>query len=80
MIFDTWEEAKAYAQTKADELGLSYCIEKPTKYQGWSVKLIPQDPSRRFGWETRCQAVEPSQWEKTWSSRQALKASKKNAL
>ena len=58
-VFETWQEARDYAQGEADRMGLSFGIEKPTPYQAWSVKMLPR-PENRFGWELRCEAVEPT--------------------
>lgn len=57
--FDAYEEAFAHAINRANEHRQAYGIEKPTGLLKWSIKMIPNDPARRFGWEGRCQAVEP---------------------
>jgi len=57
-VFATWSEARAHAQAQANKLGLSFGIEKPTPYQGWSVKMLPR-PENRCGWELRCEVVDP---------------------
>lgn len=56
--FRTWQEARAYAERQAAELGVAFGIEKPTALQGWSVKMLPR-PESRCGWELRCEVVEP---------------------
>ncbi len=63
--FDTWYEARAAAQVWANELGMSVGIEKPVilkgmarPYQGWTIKILPRK-ANRYGWETRCEVVDP---------------------
>lgn len=60
--FKTWREARDYAQAEADRSGLSFGIEKPTPYQGWTVKGLAR-PQNRYGWELLCEAVEPTKLE-----------------
>jgi hypothetical protein len=57
--FQTWHEARRYAEASAKEIGVAFGIEKPTPYQGWTVKMLPRKENR-CGWETRCEAVEPA--------------------
>lgn len=63
--FKTWREARDYAQAQANKLGLSFGIEKPAEWKGipehmreWTVKMLP-GPAFRFGWELRCEVVDP---------------------
>lgn len=57
--FKTWREAHEYAQRRANKLRVSYGIEKPTAFDPfWTVKMLPR-PENRYGWELRCEAVEP---------------------
>ncbi len=56
--FKTWREARDYAEAQARAIGVAYGIEKPTAYSGWTVKMLPR-PENRYGWELRCEAVEP---------------------
>lgn len=58
MEFQTWHEARAYAEAQARKVGVAYGIEKPTRYQKWTVKMLPQKQNR-YGWELRCEVVEP---------------------
>lgn len=61
--FPTHEEARAFAQAQANAIGQSYGIEKTdVNLPGWGpwlVKMIPNNKSLRFGWEARCEAVDP---------------------
>lgn len=56
--FKTYEEAKTFALEQAMKLDIAHGIEKPTAYSGWTVKMLPL-PQNRFGFELRCEAVEP---------------------
>lgn len=56
--FKTWREARDYAEKQARELGQPHGIEKPTQFQGWTVKMVPRR-EYRAGWELRCEIVEP---------------------
>lgn len=54
----TYEEAKKLAQKKADEgKNYDYGIEKNAF--GYSVFMLPS-PSKRFGYERRCEVVRPT--------------------
>lgn len=58
--FDTWEEASAYAHAVANRMGLA--IDAGSKRLGmrrWIVRMIPNQPANRSGWELRCEVVEP---------------------
>ena len=57
--FTTWQEARSYAEKSANEYVIAYGIEKPTKYQGWTVKMLPR-AENRCDWELRCEVVEPT--------------------
>lgn len=58
--FDTYEEAFAFAVYQARKYKQAHGLERPEKpYMKWSIKMIPNDPALRFGWERHCQAVEP---------------------
>ncbi len=54
-------EAHNYAVTKARQLNMCYGIEKMKEFNRtvYSVKMIPTNPDKRFGWETRCEVVTP---------------------
>lgn len=56
--FKTWAEARAFAEATANKTGVACGIEKPTTLQSWTVRFLPR-PENRYGWETRCEAVEP---------------------
>ncbi len=57
--FKTWREARTYAEEQANRLGVSFGIEKPTRFAGWTVKMLPQ-AKYRCGWELRCEVVDPN--------------------
>ena len=57
--FKTWTEAHAFAQAQADATGRSHGIEYFKFDRRWQVRSIPSDPSKRFGCDMRCEAVEP---------------------
>ena len=63
MWFPESEYLKAHnhAVEQARKLGRCYGIEKMRQYgkNGYSVKMIPNNPILRFGWETRCEVVTP---------------------
>lgn len=56
--FETWEEARAEAERRANLYQIAHGIEKPTAYAKWTIKMLPR-PENRYGWELRCEAVEP---------------------
>jgi len=59
--FKTWQEAHTEAQKDANLMGRPMALEYAKEYgRGvYRVKMIPCDPSKRFGWEARCEVVEP---------------------
>lgn len=64
--FKTWAEARNFAQVQANKIGVSYGIEKPAEWKGipehmkeWRVFMLPA-PQFRFGFEARCEVVDPS--------------------
>jgi hypothetical protein len=59
--FDDFQEAYAHAINRANRYRQAYGIEKgtPPLQKKFRIAMIPNDPSKRFGWEYRCQAVEP---------------------
>lgn len=59
--FKTWEAAHADAQHDANTMRRPMAIEAAMEYgrKVYRVKMIPRDPSKRFGWETRCEIVDP---------------------
>lgn len=64
---DKYIEAHNYAVTQARKLNQCYGLEAMPQYgkPGFSVKMIPNDPNKRFGWEMRCEAITPQDfiWE-----------------
>ena len=61
MTFTDYFEAHDFAVNKARLLNMCYGIEKMNQFgkQVYSVKMIPTDPQKRFGWEVRCEVVTP---------------------
>jgi len=59
--FATWHDARAYAQSRANETGLSVGIERMIEFGviGFNVRFIPA-VGLRFGLDLRCEAVEPT--------------------
>ena len=59
--FDDYQEAYAHAINRANKYRQAYGIEKgtPPLQKNFRIAMIPNDPAKRFGWEYRCQAVEP---------------------
>lgn len=62
MFYCEYLEAYNAAVTKAratdHPVGLEACAEYGRR--GFSIKLIPRDPAKRFGWECRCEVVNPT--------------------
>jgi hypothetical protein len=58
---DEYIKAHNYAVKQARALNQCYGIEKMPRYgkAGFSVKMIPNNPGKRFGWEMRCEVVTP---------------------
>lgn len=58
--FDTYEEAYYFASTRANASRLSQGIARAVEFGkvGYNVSFLPK-PGKRFGWELRCEAVEP---------------------
>jgi len=63
MVFSESEyiQAHDYAVKQARILKQCYEIEKMKQFgkNVFSVKMIPNSPEKRFGWESRCEAVTP---------------------
>ena len=55
--FESYSDAKKYAQGKANLYRASYGIEKSGR--GFIVRCIPTNPKYRFGFDYTCEAVEP---------------------
>lgn len=60
--FTDYTEAAAFARHKADSLKLTVGILRSKEYgkDGYSVFLIPTDPTKRFDRDARCEVVEPT--------------------
>lgn len=58
--FYTYENAYNFASTRANASGLSQGIAVAVEYGkvGYNVSFLPR-VGKRFGWELRCEAVEP---------------------
>ena len=56
------KDARHYASQQARQYNHVYGIEAMREYgkQILSVKMIPNDPNQRFGWEARCEPVLPT--------------------
>ena len=63
-IFTTYPEAAAYARFEARRRGRCMGIEAWREYGVGPVKFrvfgLPDDPAKRFGFEARCEVVNPS--------------------
>ena len=60
-VFSDYKDAYKEAQIYANRLMRPMAIEKATEYGRvvFRVKMLPIKPSDRFGWETRCEVVDP---------------------
>lgn len=60
-VFSTWKPAHQAAQHDANRYGRPMGIDGGKEYGKtvYRVKMIPKDPNKRFGWETRVEVVEP---------------------
>lgn len=59
--FKTYEEARAFAQQRANASGISQGLEKNTALPGygpWVVHILPRKENR-YGWELLCEVVDP---------------------
>jgi hypothetical protein len=65
MQFDTWEEARRYAEEQVCTYRVAHGIEKMNGTRKgqvvFSVKMLPL-PKNRQGWELRCEALEPEEF------------------
>ena len=59
--FAIYADARRAAQSDSDRLGRPMGIERACEFgrEVFRVQMIPEDPQQRFGWETRCEVVEP---------------------
>lgn len=62
MTFRTWKDAHTAAVNDARLLQRPMGIEAVIEYgrSAFRVQMLPKDPNQRFGWETRCEVVEPT--------------------
>lgn len=60
IVFTEYVEAAAEARHQAKFYHRPMGLEKAVEYGKtvYRVKMVPIDPSKRFGWETRCEIVE----------------------
>lgn len=63
MVSKDYDEVRDFAQKRANKTGLSQGIEKISSYAGgprdaFKAFFLPS-ASKRFGYELRCEAVEP---------------------
>jgi len=54
-----YHEARAKAQTDANQFQRPMAIEK--FYDGYHIKMLPIKSSDRYGWELRCEVVDPDE-------------------
>ena len=59
--FTDYHAAYEYARTQADTFTRPMGIEAATEYgrKVYRVKMLPKRPQDRYGWETRCEVVDP---------------------
>jgi hypothetical protein len=59
MSFSDYIEAHNYAVNKARQFHMVYGIEKMNQFGKivYSVKMLPTDPNKRFGFELRCEVI-----------------------
>ena len=62
-VYREWSDARHYAQQDANRYQRPMGVEKQNHYGRivFCVTTIPANPSKRFGWETRVEVVEPDQ-------------------
>ncbi len=60
--FATWEAAHTAAVQDARQFNRPMGLERANEYGRtvYRVKMIPKDPGQRFGWEQRCEVVNPT--------------------
>jgi hypothetical protein len=60
-VFNQYGYAREHAQAWANRLRRPMAIEAATEYgrKVYRVAMIPVKVSDRYGWETRCEVVEP---------------------
>ena len=66
MPFRDIAAARAYASQQARTLNHAMGVERASEYgrEVYRVAMIPTRPDQRFGWETRCEVVLPT--DPTW--------------
>jgi hypothetical protein len=59
-FFESYEDARRFAQDRANVSRLSYGIERVSNAleKGYVVRGLPK-PENRSGWELRCEVVDP---------------------
>lgn len=69
--FSTISAARAYASRHARQLNHAVGIEAAREFGRtvYRVGLIPNSPAQRFGWETRCEPILPT--DPLWEDREA---------
>ena len=59
--FDSYSEAKKWAEDFTRKSGQPTYVAKPTAYQSWTAGMLPWK-KHRSGWELRVEAIEPADW------------------
>lgn len=61
MTTTNYHEARQAAQADANRFKRPMGVEKALEYgrEVFRVKMLLTDPTKRFGWELRCEVVEP---------------------
>ncbi len=62
-VFNDWHYAREHAQAWANRLKRPMGVEKAKEYGRtvYRVAMLPIKASDRFGWEARCEVVEPEE-------------------
>lgn len=60
-VYPDYHTAREHAQRDANEFGRPMGLERAREFnrEMYRVKFVPVDPAKRFGWELRCEIVEP---------------------
>lgn len=63
LVFSNYQDAYAEARRQARQLRRPMGLEAQREYGRlvYAVKMIPIRIEDRYGWETRCQVVEPTE-------------------
>lgn len=54
----SYKAVRAEAQTRANETGADYGVERNDLMHEWSFFMLPR-PENRYGFERRCEVVQP---------------------